>query len=199
MRLVFATNNAHKVEEVRAILANSGIEVLTLREAGVDVDPPEDADNFADNAIFKARMVFELTSVPCVADDSGLVVDALDGAPGVHSKRYSEQGTDTANNDKLLHALHALHDVTDRRAAFVAVVALVTDRFEGTVEGRCPGTILPAPRGAGGFGYDPIFSPDAHPGVAMAELSMAQKNAISHRGRAFAQLAALMRQADLAD
>lgn len=189
MKLLFATNNAHKVDEVRAILADTGIEVLTIREAGLDVDPPETGDTFEANALQKARYLHERTGLACVADDSGIEVDALGGAPGVHSKRFSPEADADANNALLLERLGAR---TDREARFRCVIAVVAPGWERTAEGRCEGRIAHAPRGGHGFGYDPLFLPDETPGRTMAELSMDEKNAISHRGRAFRRLPDLL-------
>lgn len=193
MELLFATRNAHKVEEVRALLV--GVPAITLRtlaEAGLDVDPPETGDTFASNALQKARFVFERTGVPCIADDSGLEVDALGGAPGVRSRRFSPEATHAANNALLLARLAGR---TDRAARFRCVLALVGHGPDRVVDGRCEGRIATALRGAGGFGYDPLFLPDETPGRTMAELSMQEKNAISHRGRAFRQLPHLLARA----
>lgn len=186
MRLVFATNNAHKVQEVRQVLAGTGIELVTLSEADLDVDPPETGDTFIHNAFQKARFVQELTGGWVIADDSGLEVDALDGAPGVHSKRFSPEATAASNNALLLERLQG---VAERGARFRCVLALAgPDGSERSVDGVCEGRIARDLRGAGGFGYDPLFLPDETPGRAMAELTMEEKNAISHRGRAFARL-----------
>ncbi len=190
MKLVFATNNTHKVTEVRAILAGSGLELLTLAEAGLALDPPETGATFEANALQKARFVHKYTGGWVVADDSGLEVDALGGAPGVHSKRFSPTGTAAANNALLLQRLEG---VTDRTARFRCVIAVVGPGVERTAEGRCEGRIGTSPEGDGGFGYDPLFLPDAYPGRTMAALSLAEKNAISHRGRAFRQLPGLLR------
>lgn len=190
MELLFATRNAHKVEEVRVLLQNTGVTVRSLADVGLDVDPPETGATFEDNALEKARFVHERTGLPCVADDSGLEVDALDGAPGIHSRRFSPDATDEANNRLLLERLQG---VTDRRARFRCVLALVGSGFERTAEGRCEGRIAEGPRGEHGFGYDPIFLPDEAPGRTMAELTMAEKNAISHRSRAFSQLPEMLR------
>ena len=191
--LVFATRNAHKLEEVRALLAASAfpVRLVDLDAARVEGDPPETGDTFVANALQKAQWVFDRTGLPCLADDSGLEVDALGGAPGVHSKRFSPEATAEANNTLLLTRLGA---ATDRRARFRCVLALVAaGGAQGTVDGACEGAIGLAPRGAQGFGYDPLFLPDAHPGRTLAELSMAEKNAISHRGMAFQRLPELLR------
>ena len=191
MRLIFATNNAHKAEEVRRLLIGTGIVLETLDDHPEIPEPPETGDTFVANALQKAYFVFERTGQLCVADDSGLEVDALGGAPGVHSKRFSPEATHAANNALLLHRLAG---TPDRSARFRCVLALVGDGVERTVDGRCEGTIATALIGSGGFGYDPLFLPDEAPGRSMAELSMDEKNAISHRGRAFAQLPALLEE-----
>lgn len=189
MRLIFATNNAHKAEEVRALLAGTGIVLETLHAHPEIPEPPETGDTFVANALQKAYFVYERTGTLCVADDSGLEVDALGGAPGVHSKRFSPEATHAANNTLLLKKLSG---IAERTARFRCVLALVGDGIEQTVDGRCEGAIATALTGEGGFGYDPIFLPEEAPGRSMAELSMAEKNAISHRGRAFAALPSLL-------
>ncbi|MEM6927722.1 MAG: RdgB/HAM1 family non-canonical purine NTP pyrophosphatase [Myxococcota bacterium] len=188
-RLVFATHNAHKVEEVRALLDGSGLELETLADLGFADDPPETQATFEGNALQKARFVFERTGRPCVADDSGIEVDALDGAPGVHSKRFSPSQQADDNNRLLLEKLDGIEG---RTARFRCVIAVVGPDGERTAEGRVEGVIGTAERGTGGFGYDPLFWPDETPGRTMAELSMDDKNKISHRGRAFRQLPGLV-------
>ncbi len=189
MQLLFATHNAHKVAEVNRILEQTGIELVTLSEIGLSEDPPETGDTFEANALQKARRVYERTRRPVVADDSGLEVDALRGAPGVHSKRFSPEAQPGPNNQLLLERLGA---AVDRRARFRCVIAVIDEHGERTAEGSCEGTIGTALQGTGGFGYDPLFHPDEAPGRTMAELSMEDKNAISHRGRAFRQLPGLL-------
>ena len=192
MKLVFATHNQHKAEEVARILEGTGIELVTLAELDFRDDPPETQATFDGNALQKAHYVHERVGLPCVADDSGLEVDALDGAPGVHSKRFSAEQTAEANNQLLLHKLRGVGERTARFRCVIAVVGLGSDR---TAEGRCEGHIVEEPRGTGGFGYDPLFSPSEHPDRTMGELSPDEKNAISHRGRAFRMLPALLREA----
>ncbi|MEQ1566181.1 MAG: RdgB/HAM1 family non-canonical purine NTP pyrophosphatase [Myxococcota bacterium] len=187
MRVVLATHNHHKVDEVRQIAPD--IEWVTLADLGFTEDPPETGATFAANALQKARFVYERAGATALADDSGLEVDGLGGAPGVHSKRFSPEETAEANNALLLARLTP---GLDRTARFRCALAVVGPGGEGVVEGACPGAIATAPRGANGFGYDPLFLPDESPGRTMAELSPAEKHAISHRGRAFAQLAALL-------
>ncbi len=191
MKLLMATHSRHKLTEVRALLP-AVVEGLEAWPAIGDI--PETAETFEGNALLKARAVFAHTGLPCVADDSGLVVDALGGAPGVHSKRYTPEATAQSNNTRLLAELEGR---TDRRARFVCAMALVWSGGERVVRATCEGTIARAPRGSSGFGYDPLFLPEDAPGRTMAELSAAEKNAISHRGRAFSQLPALMAEAGL--
>ena len=182
-KIVFATNNAHKLGEVVAILG-ANYEVLSLREIGCDADIPETADTFAGNALQKAKYVKEHYGYDCFADDSGLEVDALDGEPGVYSARYSGGGSE-ANMDKLLHNLMGK---SDRGAQFRTVIALLigedTQLFEGVVRGN----IIEERRGEGGFGYDPIFVPEGY-NLTFAELGSEVKNRISHRAKAVEQLA----------
>ena len=182
-KLVFATNNAHKLEEVAAILGDA-YQLLSLREIGCDVDIPETAETFAGNAMLKAQFIKEHYGYDCFADDSGLEVDALNGAPGVYSARYSGGGSE-ANMDKLLHNLT---EKSERGAQFRTVIALLigddTQLFEGIVRG----TIIEERRGAEGFGYDPIFVPDGYD-LTFAQLGGEIKNRISHRAKAVEQLA----------
>ncbi len=189
MDLVLASNNAHKLEEVIRILGPLGIQVRPLREFPEIPDPPEDQDTFEGNALQKARFVAERTGLAVVADDSGLEVDALDGAPGVHSKRYTPEAEAQTNNAKLLRALDG---VRDRSGRFVCALALVRGAREQVTRGTVEGTIGHALQGEGGFGYDPLFWPAETPGRSMAELTADEKDAISHRGRAFRQLPGLL-------
>jgi XTP/dITP diphosphohydrolase len=179
MRLVLSTRNAHKVRELRVLLAPH--EVLPLPD---DVQlPPETGETFAENALDKARAAARATGMPAVADDSGIEAYALGGAPGVRSARYAgEQATDDENLSKLLREVPA---DGDRRVAYVCALAFVNGDEERLFEGRCEGTLATVPRGSGGFGYDPAFIPaDRGDGRTMAELSVEEKDAISHRGRA---------------
>ena len=148
-------------------------------------EPPETGETFRENALEKARFVYAATGEACLADDSGLEVDALGGRPGVYSKRYSPEGTDAANNVRLLAELGGR---TDRNARYRAVIALVGPDGETVSEGACEGKIGFSPRGTGGFGYDPLFLPAEAPSRAMAELTAGEKDAISHRGRALRAL-----------
>lgn len=193
IKVVLATHNEHKVDEFREILPSSW-QVLTLADRPDIPDPIEDGATFEANAMIKARAAHAATGLPALADDSGLCVVALGGAPGVHSKRYSPEGTSAANNALLLRRLDG---VEDRRAAFVCVLALVTAEFEGYVRGECPGRIAAETHGAGGFGYDPLFIPDGFGERTFAELTSAEKHATSHRGRAASALPGLLARAGL--
>lgn len=183
-RLIFSTNNAHKLGEVQALLGDA-FELVTLRECGITEDIPETADTLEGNALQKARYVYEKTGLDCFADDTGLEVDALGGAPGVHSARYATDGHDFAANNRLL--LKNLEGITDRTARFRTVIALILDGVEYTFEGRVEGTIATAESGSKGFGYDPLFVPSGEI-ITFAQMSAEAKNAISHRGRAVAKL-----------
>ncbi|ACQ80978.1 non-canonical purine NTP pyrophosphatase, rdgB/HAM1 family [Beutenbergia cavernae DSM 12333] len=195
-RLVLATHNAHKIVELRAILTPllPGLAegaVVGAADVGA-AEPVEDGVTFAENALIKARALAAHTGLPAVADDSGIAVDVLGGAPGIFSGRWSGRHGDDEANLRLL--LAQLSDVRDehRAAAFVCAAALVLpDGAEHVREGRLAGTLLRAPRGDGGFGYDPILRPDGHERTC-AELDPEEKNAISHRGRAFRALAPLV-------
>ena len=187
--LVLASNNAHKLEEVGRMLEPLGIDVRPLAEFPDVPEPPETAETFEENALQKARFVFERTGLPTIADDSGLEVDALDGAPGVHSKRFTPEATANSNNARLLLELDGEHQ---RAARFVCALALVTTSGERTVRGTVEGEIATTPRGKGGFGYDPLFLPTEAPGKTMAELTPSEKDTISHRGRALRELPAML-------
>ena len=183
--LVFATNNQHKIDEAQDIVKGK-LKLISLKEAGVDIDVDETETTFRGNAWLKAQAVWELTGLPCVADDSGLCVEALGGEPGVYSSRYAgEAGNHTKNNEKLLKEMEGK---SDRRAFFTTVLCLVG--LEDTpiyIEGRVNGVILTEIQGRDGFGYDPLFCPDGD-NRSFAEMSAAEKNAMSHRGRAFQSL-----------
>lgn len=197
--LLVATTNPHKVEEIRAVLGPLGYEVRSLESLpSVPPEPVEDADTFAGNARIKALAYARATGIACLAEDSGIEVDALGGAPGVHSARYSGEGgpraeRDRANNEKLLAALRGVPPGA-RAARFVCALCLATPAGDIVAEasGTYEGVIADAPRGANGFGYDPLlFLPDV--GKTSAELSPEEKNARSHRGKAVRALAAMLR------
>ncbi|MDP6630950.1 MAG: XTP/dITP diphosphatase [Kiritimatiellia bacterium] len=183
--LIIATGNAHKLEEIRAILTVPGLELVGLDAVPNAPEVEEDRDTFEGNAIKKAATLAEFTGKWALADDSGLEVDALEGAPGVTSARYAGEPPDyAANNAKLLRELTG---VINRTARFRCVMALCSPEGEThTVEGRCEGYITDGEKGAAGFGYDPLFVPEGH-NTTFAEMPPAAKNAISHRGRALAK------------
>jgi XTP/dITP diphosphohydrolase len=190
--VLLASRNAKKLAELRRILAPAlpTVEVIGLDDVEPYAEVPESGATFADNAFIKAREGYRHTGLPTVADDSGLTVDALNGMPGVLSARWAGAHDDDAN---LRLVLAQLADVPDDRlgAAFACAVAYVDGDTELQTEGRMPGRLVREPRGASGFGYDPIFVPDGHT-VTSAELSMAEKDAISHRGQALRALADLL-------
>lgn len=187
--LVFATNNAHKLREVRQMLP-PGVEIKSLAEIGCDADIPETASTLEGNAELKARFVSERFGCDVFADDTGLEVDALGGAPGVYSARYAGPNHDSAAN--IARLLREMEGKTDRRARFRTVIALIRDGQMHLVEGIVKGTISTEPHGSDGFGYDPVFIPDEAGGLSFAQMSPEEKNAISHRGRAIAALMAII-------
>lgn len=195
MRIVVATGNAGKLTEIRALLASDGIELVAQRELGIG-DADEAGASFVENALLKARHAARLSGLPALADDSGLLVDALNGAPGLHTARYAGPGATAADNiAKLLAALNGV-PVAARGAHFYACIVHVRtadDPQPLIAEGVWHGRILDAPQGQGGFGYDPIFWDETHKASA-AELEPAVKNRISHRGRALAALRERLRQ-----
>ena len=183
-KLIFATNNAHKLSEVQALLGDA-FSLVTLRECGITEDIPETADTLEGNALQKARYIYEKLGADCFADDTGLEVDALGGAPGVHSARYATDGHDFAANNRLL--LKNLEGVKERTARFRTVIALILNGQEYLFEGRVEGTIAEAESGSEGFGYDPLFVASGEI-ITFAQMTAEAKNAISHRGRAVAKL-----------
>lgn len=186
MKLIFATNNSHKLKEVREILGER-IEVVSLRERGLDGDIAETATTLEGNALLKAREIYALTGEDCFADDTGLEVDALGGEPGVRSARYaSEEGHDDAANKRLL--LRNLSGVGNRAAQFRCAIALILGGKEYLFEGIVRGHIACVEAGSGGFGYDALFIPEESD-RSFAEMSEEEKNSISHRGRAVEKLA----------
>ncbi len=185
MKLLFATNNAHKLAEVQAVLGPE-YELVTPRDCGVTEEIPETQPTLEGNALQKARYLRERTGLDCFADDTGLEVAALDGAPGVRSARYATDGHDFAANNRLL--LANLRGAADRRARFRTVVALLRSGEEHLFEGIVEGRIIECERGCEGFGYDPLFVPDGFDRT-FAEMSADEKNAVSHRARAVRRLA----------
>ena len=190
MKLVLATKNSGKVVEFRRILAELGAKNLEV--VGLDAFPEigdieETGETFEENSLLKARTICKLTGLPALADDSGICVDALNGAPGLYSARYSGNG-DAANNEKLLAALKDVPE-ENRGAYFICVAAYVRpDGYEKVEEGRFYGKIMHQVKGSGGFGYDPLFQPEGL-NCSSAELSAEEKDAISHRGKAMRAIA----------
>ncbi len=191
MKIIFATANAGKLREAAEVLG-PGFEIVSPASLGITEDIPETGSTLQENSLQKARYLFERTGLPCFADDTGLEVDALGGAPGIYSARYAGPGHDHQKNmDKLLAELDRLED---RRARFKTVVTLIlADGEPRFFEGVCEGSIAREKRGTGGFGYDPVFLPDAYPGRTLAEVSEEEKNAVSHRGRAIRAMAAWLK------
>ena len=193
MQFLLATKNRDKVIEIAAKLAPLNITLISAADRDDLPDVVEDAPDLAGNAIKKARTLFEITGIPTLADDTGLEVMALDGAPGVYSSRYSGPGATYSDNVRKL--LREMHDIpqAERQAQFRTVVAWVSEKGVKTVEGICAGMITTAPRGDGKFGYDPVFEV-AGTGKTMAEMDIEEKNQISHRGRAFQKLVELLKK-----
>ena len=188
MKIVFATHNAHKVSEVQAVLG-SEYQLVTATEAGITEEIPETQPTIEGNALQKARYVYEHTGLNCFADDTGLEVEALNGAPGVYSARYAGEHVSYADNNVLL--LKNLAGCENRKARFRTVIALIVDGKGYLFEGRVEGTIATEPHGEGGFGYDPLFVPEGSQ-LTFAEMSSEAKNKISHQGRAVAKLVAFL-------
>lgn len=189
MQFIFATNNAHKVQEIKQVVAQD-IEILTLKEAGICIDIPEPYDTLEENALTKAETIYSLTQKSCFSEDTGLEVVALNGAPGVKSARYAgEPADDKKNIDKLLRELNG---VELRDARFRTVIALILNNEKYFFEGICIGKIAQTSSGAAGFGYDPIFIPEGA-NKTFAEMSMEEKNRYSHRKKAVKKLVAFLR------
>lgn len=212
MKLIFATSNKGKLREAREILSE-GYELVSSAEAGITEDIPETGSSFQENSLQKAEYIWKKTGVNCISDDSGLEVDALGGRPGIYSARYASLGLDgeqaqqtdhdfDKNIDRVLHELNTLDfqafatgaPAPQRTARFRCVVTLMVDGephfFDGAIEGK----IGFARSGNGGFGYDPIFYPDAFPGRSMAEISEEEKNSVSHRGVALRKMAQWLKE-----
>ena len=185
MKIIFATNNSHKLQEVNQILGPA-FELATPRDCGITEDIPEEQPTLEGNALQKARYIHERTGMDCFADDTGLEVAALGGAPGVHSARYATDGHDPEANMSLL--LENLAGAADRSARFRTVIALILKGKEYLFEGEVRGHIAELRSGSDGFGYDPVFVPEGYD-TTFAQMSAAEKNGISHRGRAVAKLA----------
>lgn len=191
MKLAIATNNQHKLQEIRAILGDSFEELLSLKDLGIDVEVEETGSTLEENALIKARAILALSGIATLADDTGLMVDALRGAPGVYSARYAGEEHDDAKNRALL--LKKLDGVKDRSAHFATVIALCyPDGKTLTASGRVNGEILLSERGTEGFGYDSLFF-STELGKTFAEATQAEKNSVSHRGRALRAMLELVK------
>ncbi len=194
--LIMATNNEHKLREIRQILGDS-YEVKGLKDIGCNEDIPETSDTLEGNALQKARYVSEHYGVDCFADDTGLEVEALGGAPGIYTARFGSMngyGDSHDSDANIACLLDRLKDASSRRARFRTVIALIQGGEEHLFEGIVEGEILPERRGLDGFGYDPIFAP-TEAGVSFAEMGPAEKNRISHRGRATQKLVEYLKEA----
>ena len=192
-KLILASNNAKKLKELKAILSDMDVEILSQREAGCNFEVEETGTTFAENAYLKAKAVFDTTGESTVADDSGLMVDALNGEPGVYSARYAPGGHDASDKEKYMYLLSKLEGVTDRRAKFVSsICCLLPDGTEIRTEGECRGQILTEPHGEGGFGYDPLFLYEPL-NKTFAEVTEEEKNQISHRARACEKMLEIMK------
>ena len=203
MRLIFATNNQHKADEIRSVIKNSSIEIITLKEAGIDIDIPEPYDTLEENAGNKSKTIYKLTKTNlaaegCFSEDTGLEVEALNGEPGVRSARYAgEEPSDKPrmyekNIEKLLQKLKG---ITNRKARFRTVISLIIDGKQKLFDGVCEGQIIYQKRGENGFGYDPVFVPDGsfH---TFAEMNTHEKNRFSHRRKATDKLVAYLNRQD---
>jgi XTP/dITP diphosphohydrolase len=197
-KLLLATRNAGKLAELRRLLeaAVPGVEVVGLRDVEEYPEAPETGATFAENALLKATAAAEATGRPALADDSGIVAEALGGEPGIHSARYAGEGA--SDQENLAKLLERLRGRPDRRAAYVCAIAFMAPGFRPELfEARCEGVVIDDPRGSGGFGYDPAFVPvDLPDGRTMAELSAEEKDAISHRGRAARAMRAWLEAAE---
>ena len=188
MKLIFATNNQHKVDEIRSVVGKE-LEIITLTESGIDIDIPEPYDTLEENASGKSRTIFEMTGTNCFSEDTGLEVTALNGEPGVKSARYAgDNRSFDANIDKLLINLAGKQD---RTASFRTVISLLIDGTETLFEGICDGQIIEEKRGRQGFGYDPVFIPTGAT-KTFAEMNMGEKNQFSHRKKATEKLVAFL-------
>jgi XTP/dITP diphosphohydrolase len=195
MQIVFATNNKHKYSEISDLLGNSFI-LLTLKDVGITEDIPEDLPTIEGNALFKAQYIYKKTGMNVFADDTGLEIEELNGNPGVHSARYAGKEKDFHANT--LKVLSLMKDKANRKARFRTVIALILNGSEYIFEGVVSGTILHEERGNGGFGYDPIFVPEGK-NKSFAEMSLSEKNRISHRARAFEKLKLFLSQKSAPD
>ena len=196
--MIAASSNAHKIKEIQSIMSKFGVKVVSRKEAGVpEFEIEEDGETFEENSLKKAEAIMKATGKLTVADDSGLMVDYLGGAPGVYSARFAgEECDDEKNNEKLLKHLEGL-PAEDRKAKFVSVITLMfPDRNTIVARGECPGRIIETPTGENGFGYDPLFVPDGL-SKTFAQLSDKEKNSISHRARALEKLEEILTEREI--
>ncbi len=187
-KIIFASNNKHKAEEIRAVLG-SQFDIITLKEAGIEIDIPEPHETLQENAREKSMVIHRLTGLDCFSEDTGLEVDALNGAPGVRSARYAGEHANT--NDNLQKLLAEMKGIANRAARFRTVISLVLNGQEYIFEGDCEGTITESASGTAGFGYDPVFMP-AQYDQTFAALGVEVKSAISHRKKAIAKMTAFL-------
>lgn len=188
MRLIFASNNQHKIEELKAFCKNV-IDIVSLKDAGIDIDIPEPHDTLEENASEKSWTIYKLTGKDCFSEDTGLEIEALNGEPGVKSARYAGETRSFKHN--IEKVLNKLWSQSNKKARFRAVISLIMDGKETRFEGICPGKIIETPTGMEGFGYDPIFIPDGSDRT-FAEMSIAEKNQFNHRTKAAAKLVAYL-------
>ena len=193
MKLIFATNNQHKVEEIQSAIDDS-IGVVSLKAAGIDIDIPEPHDTLEANALEKSRVIHRLTGENCFSEDTGLEVDALHGEPGVKSARYAGENKSFEDNIKKL--LEKLGNDSNRKAKFRTVISLIWNEKEYLFEGICSGSILKEKKGTGGFGYDAVFKPDGS-NMSFGEMTMEEKNQFSHRKKAADKLVLFLRKQDV--
>lgn len=193
MKLIFASNNKHKIEELKAFARNESdsyrIEIVSLKEAGIDIDIPEPYDTLEENASEKSWTIYKLTGANCFSEDTGLEIEALNGEPGVKSARYAGESRSFKGN--IEKVLNSLSSEPNKTARFRAVISLLLDGKETQFEGICNGKIIDTPRGTDGFGYDPIFIPEGSTRT-FAEMSLEEKNRFNHRTRAAAKLVAFL-------
>ncbi|HVG14680.1 MAG TPA: RdgB/HAM1 family non-canonical purine NTP pyrophosphatase [Chitinophagaceae bacterium] len=193
MQLIFATNNRHKVEEIKLSLPQT-VSVISLKEAGIDIDIPEPFDTLEENAREKGRTISKLTNQNCFSEDTGLEVEALHGAPGVYSARYA--GPENSSEKNIEKLLTELGDASNRKAQFRTVIFLVLNNEEYYFEGICTGQVTSSPIGSSGFGYDAIFIPDGA-SKSFGEMTMTEKNVWSHRQKAMNKLVTFLNQKSL--
>ena len=194
MKLIFATNNPHKIDEIKLALRNTSIEVITLKDAGIEIDIPEPYNTLEENATHKSRTIYALTKMNCFSEDTGLEVETLLGEPGVKSARYAGEAKSFEKNIEKL--LRNLEGNDNRQAKFRTVISLITGEKQILFEGSCNGTITYDRKGQNGFGYDPVFVPDGaiH---TFAEMNMEEKNHFSHRKKAVDKLVAYLSERQL--